>query len=192
MKLRNIKAEESSLDLEGYGFTITGNTTRHFSEEHYVLQPKSSYPNDTTTTLVSNNYLDCSLVAGIENSDGSPHTNNYGIRPDISNAVITNNTIVNYSYGIIIRGVEYPTITLHSYVITGNQLHSATDSVLYDISAGILIQSNANPISGIRMTNNDIYTPFPDYPNNQRSIRVEKTQSVLKSLITNNTIHLIK
>lgn len=176
----------------GYGFSVTGNTTRHFSEEHYVLQPKTSYSTDTSTALVSNNYLDCSLVSGITNSDGSPHLTNYGIRCDISNAVITNNTMVNYTYGIILRAVEYPTITLHSYIITGNQLHSATDSVNYDVTAGILIETNANPITGIRVTDNDIYTPFPDLPDNLRSIRVEKTQSVLKSLITNNTLHLIQ
>ena len=176
----------------GYGWTITGNTTRHFSEEHYNLAPRSTYPDDTSTTLISNNYLDCSLVTGIANSDGSPHRNNYGIRCDISNAVITNNTVVNYTYGIMMRGVEYPTTTLHSYVITGNQLHAATDTVNYNVTAGILIQSNANPVTDVRMMNNDIYTSLPDLPNFSRSIRVEKTQNVMRSLITNNTIHLIQ
>jgi Pectate lyase superfamily protein len=176
----------------GYGFTITGNTTRDFSEEHYNLSPRVTYPSDTSTTLISNNYLDCNLVQGIANSDGSPHLTNYGIRCDISNAVITNNTMVNYTYGIIVRGVEYPTTHLHAYVITGNQLHSATDSTRYNVTAGILIQSNANPVSNVRMTNNDIYTPFPDLPNYSRSVRVEKTQSVLRSLITGNTLHLIQ
>jgi len=176
----------------GYRWTITGNTTRHFSEEHYNLSPRATYPNDTSTTLISNNYLDCSLVSGTANSDGTPHRTNYGIRCDISNAVITNNTLVNYTYGIIVRGVEYPTTTLHSYVITGNQLHAATDTVNYDVTAGILIQSNANPVTDVRMMNNDIYTSLPDLPNFSRSIRVEKTQNVLRSLITNNTIHLIQ
>jgi hypothetical protein len=176
----------------GYGFTITGNTTRHFSEEHILLQPRVSYPNDSSISLISNNYLDCSLVSGIANSDGSPHLTNYGIRCDISNAVITNNTLVNYTYGIMLRGIEYPTTKLHSYVITGNQLHAATDTINYDVTAGIMIESNANPVTGIRMTDNDIYTNLPDLPKSSRSIRVEKTQSVLHSLITNNTVHLIK
>ena len=175
----------------GYGWTITGNTTRHFSEEHYNLSPRTTYPDDTSTTLISNNYLDCGLVPGMTNSDGSPHLTNYGIRCDISNAVITNNTLVNYTYGIIVRGVEYPTTKLHSYVITGNQLHSATDTVNYDVTAGILIQSNANPVTDVRIMNNDIFTSRPDLPNYSRTIRVEKTQSVLRSLITNNTIHLV-
>jgi hypothetical protein len=176
----------------GYGITVTGNTTRHFSEEHYVLQPKTTYPNDTTSTLISNNYLDCSLVSGIQNSDGSPHLTNYGIRCDISNATISNNTMVNYTYGIMLRAVEYPTVSLHSYVITGNQLHSATDSVNYDVSAGIIIQSNANPVTDIRLMNNDIYTPFPDKANIVRTILVEQTANVHRILITNNTIHLIQ
>jgi hypothetical protein len=176
----------------GYGYTITGNTTRHFSEEHYNLGPRTTFVDDTSTTLISNNYLDCSLVPGIANSDGTPHRTNYGIRCDISNAVITNNTMVNYTYGIIIRGVEYPKIQLHSYIITGNQLHAATDTTHYDVTAGILIQSNANPVTGIRMMNNDIYTNLPDLPHISRSIRIEQTQRVLKSLITNNTVHLIQ
>lgn len=176
----------------GYGFTITNNTTRHFSEEHILLQPRNTYPNDSTPTLISQNYLDCSLVPGISNTDGSPHLANYGIRCDISDATISNNTIVNYTTGIIIRGVEYPTAKLHSYVITGNQLHSATDTVNYNVSAGILIQSNANPVTRVRMMDNDIYTNLPDLPNSSRSIRVQKTNTVLHSLITNNSVHLIK
>ena len=48
-----------------YGITITGNTTQHFSEEHYNLQPRATYPNDTSTTLITGNYLDCSLPPGL-------------------------------------------------------------------------------------------------------------------------------
>lgn len=176
----------------GYGFIITGNTTRHMSEEHYNMLPKMTNPADTTTTTISNNYIDCSLPAGISNSDGSPHKGNYGIRCDISNAVITNNNIVNYTYGILISGVIWPSTQLHSYVITGNQLHAATDPTQYDVVAGILIQGNSNPVTDIRMTNNDIYTNIPDLPNSSRSIRVENIQNLQRSLITNNTIHLIQ
>jgi hypothetical protein len=128
----------------------------------------------------------------MSNSDGSPHRTNYGVRCDISNAVITNNTIVNYTYGILVRGVEYPNAKLHNYVITDNQLHAATDTVNYDVTAGVLIQGNANPVKRIRMTNNDIYTSLQDLPNHSRSIRVEMTQQFLESLITNNNIHIIQ
>lgn len=175
-----------------YGMMIANNTTQNFAEEHYNLQPKATYPNDTSTATITNNYLDCSLPAGTTNSDGSPHQNNYGIRCDISNAVITNNTMVNYTYGIIIRGIDYPTTQLHSYVITGNQLHAATDTVDYNVTAGILIQGNANPVSDFRITDNDIYTDLPDLPNYSRSIRVESTQNLVRSLITNNNLHLIQ
>ena len=176
----------------GYGFTITGNTTRHFSEEEFLLQPKASNPGDSSIALISNNYLDCSLVPGMTNSDGSPHRSNYGIRCDISNATITNNTMVNYTYGILVRGIENPTTQLHSYIITGNQLHAATDTVAYNVSAGILIMDNANPVSNVRIMNNDIYTNLPDLPHSSRSIRIEQTQQMLKSLISNNTVHLIQ
>jgi hypothetical protein len=175
-----------------YGMLIANNTTRNFCEEHYNLQPKATYPNDTTTATITNNYLDCSLPAGCSNSDGSPHHSNYGIRDDISYAVITNNTMVNYTYGIIIRAVDYPNTQLNHYVITGNQLHAATDTIDYNVTAGILIQGNANPVSDIRMTDNDIYTNLPDLPNYPRSVRVEKTQNLLRSLITNNNLHMIQ
>ena len=166
----------------------------HFSEEHYNLQPRATYPNDARAPpSFTGNYLDCpSLPPGCANSDGSPHRTNYGVRCDISNAVITNNTFVNYTYGILIRGIEYPTTQLHSYVIKGNQLHAATDTVTYDVTAGILIQGNTNPVSDIRMTDNDIYTNLPDLPNYSRSIRVEKTQTLRTTLITNNNLHMIQ
>lgn len=176
----------------GYGYTITGNTTRDFSEEHYNLSPRTTSPNDSSLTRISNNYLDCSLVPGIANSDGSPHRTNYGIRCDISNVEITNNTLINYTYGIIVRAIEYPTTTLHRYVITGNQLHAATDTVNYDVTAGILVQSNNNPASEFRIMNNDIYTNLPDQPHKQRSIVISLTARMLRNLITNNTIHLIQ
>jgi len=176
----------------GYGFTITGNTTRDFCEEQYLLQPKNSNPDDASTTLISNNYLDCSLPAGTANSDGSPHQSNYGIRCDISNATITNNILVNYTFGILVRGVDNPTVKLHSYIITGNQLHAATDPSRYNVSAGILIQGNANPVTNFRLMNNDIYTNIPDQPHSSYSIRIEQTQQMLKSLISNNTVHMIQ
>lgn len=175
-----------------YGMTITNNTTRHFAEEHYNLQPKATFPNDTSVALISNNYLDCSLPPGTANTDGSPHRANYGIRDDISNSVITNNTLVNYTYGIILRAIEYPNTQLHSYVIAGNQLHAATDATNYDVTAGILIQGNSNPVTDIRMTDNDIYTNLPDLPNYSRSIRVEKTQNLHRLLMTNNNLHMIQ
>jgi hypothetical protein len=89
-----------------YGITITGNTTRNFSEEHYVLQPRTTMPNDTSKTLIANNYLDESLPPGSANSDGTTHKSNYGIRCDISNVTITGNTILNYTCGILVRAVE--------------------------------------------------------------------------------------
>ena len=174
----------------GYGFTITGNTTRDFSEEQYLLQPKSSNPADSSLTLISNNYIDCSLVPGIENSDGSPHLSNYGIRCDISNATITNNTIVNYTFGILIRGADNPTTQLRNYIVTGNQLHAATDPSRYTVSAGILIQGNANPMTGVRIMNNDIYTNISDQPHAAYSVRIEAVQKMLKSLISYNKVHL--
>ena len=42
------------------------------------------------------------------------------------------------------------------------------------------------------MTDNDIYTNLPDLPNYSRSIRMEKTQTLRRTLITNNNLHLIQ
>lgn len=143
----------------GYGFTITGNTTRNFSEEHYLLGPRATFLKDTSQTLISGNHIDGTIPSGSMDENGSKqHLINYGIRCDISNAVITGNDIRNYTYGIMIRGVDYPKYDIRSYQITGNKLYAATDTVNYSVQTGISIEGNiGNRIKDVQVTGNEIH-----------------------------------
>jgi hypothetical protein len=143
----------------GYGFTITGNITRNFSEEHIALSPKSTIPDDTTQTLIANNHIDATIPAGSMDDNGAKkHLCNYGIRCDISNAVITNNEVLNYTYGIMVRGVEYPQVKIHSYQILGNKLYAAGDTANYDVESGISIQGNwDNRVRDVQLIGNQIH-----------------------------------
>lgn len=142
----------------GYNFIITGNTTKNFSEEHYALAPKATFPDDTSRALISDNHIDGSIPMGSMDNNGKKHLSNYGIRCDISNAVISGNEIRNYTYGILIRGVEYPNAKLHSYQISGNKLYAAGDTSNYDVQSAILIQGNVNlPANDVQVTGNEIH-----------------------------------
>jgi hypothetical protein len=143
----------------GYGFTITGNTTRNFSEEHYLLGPRATFRKDSSQTLFSNNHIDGTIPTGSMDENGSKqHLINYGIRCDISNAVITGNDIRNYTYGIMVRGIDYPKYDEHSYQITGNKLYAATDTVNYSVQTGISIEGNiGNRIKNVLINNNEIH-----------------------------------
>jgi putative cofactor-binding repeat protein len=142
----------------GYGFTITGNTTRNFSEEHYGLSPKATSPDDASKTLISNNHIDGTIPAGSMDDNGTyKHLSNYGIRCDISDAVITGNVIRNYTYGILIRGVETPKARIHTYQISANKLYAANDTLNYQVQPAILIQGNiGNRVKNIQITGNEI------------------------------------
>ena len=143
----------------GYGFTIAGNTTRNFSEEHYLLGPRATFRKDTSQTLISGNHIDGTIPPGSMDENGSKqHLINYGIRCDISNAVITGNDIRNYTYGIMIRGINYPKYYIRSYQITGNKLYAATDTVNYSVQTGISIEGNiGNRIHDVQVTGNEIH-----------------------------------
>lgn len=142
----------------GYGFNITGNNTRNFSEEHYDLYPTSTFPNDTTHNYISGNNIDGTIPIGSMDSNNTRHVANYGIRCDISNATISQNTIRTFTWGIMLRGVDYPDAALHSYEISGNKLYAAEDTANYDVQAAIFIQgSSKHPTRDVRVINNDIY-----------------------------------
>ena len=143
----------------GYGFTITNNKTMNFSEEHYALAPKATFKDDTSHTLIENNHMDGTIPPGSMDDNGSKkHLSNYGIRCDISNVVIHNNVIRNYTYGIIVRGVETPNAKIHTYEISGNKLFAAEDTANYQIEPAILIQGNLNNrIKNVQITGNEIH-----------------------------------
>ncbi len=171
----------------GYGFTITGNTTRDFSEEHFLLSPRATFPNDTSQTLIANNHIDASIPAGsMDNNGAKKHLVNYGIRCDISNAVIRNNEIRNYTYGIMVRGVEYPKANIRGYQITANRLIAADDTSNYDVQSAIIIQGNIdNRIKNVQVSGNTInISRLKNYIANGIVL-----YDMDKGLIQNNTLH---
>lgn len=139
-----------------YGWTIKSNTTSNFSEEHYLIQPWGTKNGDTTLPcLIQANNADCHLPPGSINDDGSPHKINYGIRSDVCNSKIINNTIINYTWGIMVYAPSYPTQSLHSYEIAFNNLSmaSVTDTN-YTIQMGIIVQGNSVPITSANLHDN--------------------------------------
>jgi hypothetical protein len=172
----------------GYRFTITGNTTRNFSEEHYALAPQDTFPDSVAKVKINGNYIDCVIPPGSMDNDTKKHRINYGIRCDINNAVITNNEIHNYTYGIMVRGVEYPQKLLHNYRITGNKLYAADDTVNYDVQAAISIQGNAfNTIKNIVISDNEIHAPTLRSKGPFRGIELFDME---KGVIQNNHLYI--
>jgi hypothetical protein len=170
-----------------YGFTITGNTTRNFSQEHYVLQPRATFPKDTTTSLISNNTIDGTMPLGsVQDNGAHQRMANYGIRCDIGDAVITNNTIQNYTVGIMVRGLEYPKADIHTYLISGNKLFASTDPVNYFVQPAISVQGKiGNRVKDVTITNNEIHIGPLNWSNANSGILL---YDVEKATIENNTV----
>lgn len=140
-----------------YGGTISVNTTRNFSEEHYYFLPYSTFPNSTAQLLITKNNVDCTLPPGCLEDNGSPHKYNYGIRSESSNTTITLNTITNYTSGIIVRGIDWPANTISNFSITYNDLTIGSDASLYSPNTGIFVQGNSGLISGVNVSNNNLW-----------------------------------
>ncbi len=142
----------------GYNITATGNTTSNFSEELYLIQPWGTNHDTTAKTIIQGNTIDCHLPPGCKQNDGSPHKINYAIRCDASNSIITGNTIYNYTWGIMVYGPSYPTLSLKNYTVANNKLYTAlaTDTN-YAIQRGIIIQGNSNPITGVNVHDNEAH-----------------------------------
>jgi len=134
----------------GYGLHIDHNQTDYYSEEHFMINPQTAATDSVTN--ISNNEINCRLPAGSQNDDNSPHVINYGIRADVSNAYIGGNNITSYTYGIMFRGIDYPTTTFTNLEYDGNQLYAPTDTVAYSIQKAITITgSTGHPVTGIKV-----------------------------------------
>jgi hypothetical protein len=141
----------------GYGYTISGNTTTNFSEEHIAIQPQATFPNTTTKVIITANNLDGNIPAGSMNQDGrTEHASNYGIRSDARNSFITNNTVNNFSTGIMVRTVTDSLISEGAFTITGNILNSVSDNNIF-VKTGIAVQGNLKKrLHNIVIENNTI------------------------------------
>jgi len=139
-----------------YGGKIHGNTIRNMSEELIFLSPPSTNPATTAVVDIYENKLDCSLPEGCKNDDDSPHKVNYGIRADISHVRIYENNIRSATWGIMVRGVDYPGFTLSDVHIYKNTLEMANDPTRYTYQKGIFVQGNASQIAGLTVTDNEV------------------------------------
>jgi Pectate lyase superfamily protein len=141
----------------GYGYLISENNTKYFSEEHISISPQSTFPNSSKQIIISNNELDGRIPIGSENPDGSVHANNYGIRCDASNSSITNNTILDFKVGIMVRTFDYPAIRTERINISNNTLVSVNDQQNCQISCGISVQGSVlNRLHNITLEKNNI------------------------------------
>lgn len=179
----------------GYGYNVTGNKTKNFSEEHYVISPPVSFPATTSQIIISNNDLDGSIPAGSKNQDGSNHSSNYGIRCDASHSYITNNHISNFSVGILVRTYDYPRVQTEDVHITGNILVSENDQQYCQISKGISVQGSMqyrlknvlidqNKISVANAKTANYFSALSVYDTD--SATVENNQIDVSNLVTNN------
>lgn len=138
-----------------YGILIQNNVTAMFSQEHYYLQNPITTPSTTSTGLFTNNFLDCSITSGWVDSNGAAHKYNYGIRTEASHVTIRNNYLLHYTNGIMIRGIDFPTITCTDYNITGNILVAGTDTSLYSLQKSIFTQGSTSfPLTLLNITYN--------------------------------------
>jgi hypothetical protein len=126
----------------GYGYLIDSNKTKFFSEEHIAIAPPATFPTTTKQIIISNNELDGAIPVGSKNQDGSFHTGNYAIRCDASHSTITNNSIHNFTIGIMVRTYDYPFVQTRDIKITGNTLVSTQEQQNCQISNGILVQGS--------------------------------------------------
>lgn len=139
----------------GYNVNIQGCDTKNYSQENFVLQPVTTNPSSTLWNTISDNLIDCTILSGSTNDDGSKHRINYGIRCDCNNTNITGNTILTYSLGILHRGIDYGSQTFFNYNISYNKLRAATDTANYTIGTAILVQGNTtHPTTGVNVQGN--------------------------------------
>ena len=139
-----------------YGTTIQNDITQYFSQEIISIAPQTTNPNTTAVNLIQNNTLDASLPPGCVEDNGSPHKYNYAIRCDASNTTITNNTIKNYTTGIMVYEVTYTTLFPTNFSIHDNRCIAATDTSTYSIPGNAITVSgySGHPITNVSIYNN--------------------------------------
>ncbi len=169
----------------GYGILISGNITRNFCEEHIAISPSVTFPTLNYPVLITGNLFYQSLPIGCMRSVGVPIQSNYGIRTDISNVVINNNTFFDYTTGILILQSQYPTAKQFGYTIQNNTLISPKGTN-YNMTYAILIRGTVgNPVTNTVITGNQITIEEIQL---KRSVQAISLNDINKLVFTNNTI----
>ncbi|MDP9040993.1 MAG: hypothetical protein M3N30_03365, partial [Bacteroidota bacterium] len=162
----------------GYGYLVSGNKTKYFSEEHIVIAPQTTDRATTRKIVISNNELDGSIPTGAKNQNGSMHSSNYAIRCDASHSSITDNSINNFTIGIMVRTFDYPAIRGEDINISGNTLVSQINQPNCKVSKGISVQGSVkNRLRKIIIENNKITVANVRTGNNFSGIAVIDTDS---------------
>jgi len=172
----------------GYGYLITGNTTKNFSEEHIAIAPTVTFPNSSKQILISGNLMDCMIPAGSLNQNGTIHSGNYAIRCDAGNATIEKNTINNFTLGIMVRTYDYPLISEGSFVIAGNTLSSTNSQNGLLVNSGIFVQGSlTHRLHNVTIGNNIINVADAKALNSFSGILLYDTDT---ALVENNQINV--
>ena len=144
----------------GYAYGLYGysNFTKYFCQEHWFIQPPTTFPGTSATVALQYNTADCSLPPGITDDNGSLHKYDYGFRCDAPNTTTTNNTLINPAWGIMSRPVDYSSYTLNSWKAANNTIFvpQDTNTVIYQ-GAIYLSASSGNPMTGVTLTGNGIW-----------------------------------
>ncbi|HWZ22313.1 MAG TPA: hypothetical protein VNW06_06635 [Cytophagaceae bacterium] len=139
-----------------YGIQIKGNTTRNFSEEHMVLQPKITFVNSKDSALITENQFYESIPSGAMKKS-APLDANYGLRVECNNLIILNNNFFDYTLGILMRPFEFPNLNQHTIIISGNKFYSP-NSKRYHVREAIKIQGNSEHMASDIVISNNIMT----------------------------------
>lgn len=167
-----------------YGILISGNTTRNFCEEHIAISPNITYPNLNYPVLITDNMFYQSIPLGsLKNS--LPLISNYGVRTDISNVIIVNNTFFDYTTGILILQIQYPTVKQFGYTIQNNTMFSPKGSN-YNMTYAILIRGTLNnTVDNTVISDNQITI---DGTQLKRQVTAISISDMNKLVFVNNTI----
>ena len=159
----NINSTVSKRAMDGffvgyaYGMELYENTTQNFIEEHYIFTFPVMIPSTQAAINIHNNFMNAAIKPGSMLDNGSAKKSNYGIRSDASHVTIENNTIVDYTLGILVRTIDDPLIAAKNIIIKNNHLSSASDSNTYTMSSAIYVVGNSTyPVDNLDISHNVI------------------------------------
>jgi hypothetical protein len=159
----NINSTVSKRAMDGffvgyaYGMELYENTTQNFIEEHYIFTFPVMIPSTQAAINIHDNFMNAAIKPGSMLDNGSAKKSNYGIRSDASHVTIENNTIVDYTLGILVRTIDDPLIAAKNIIIKNNHLSSASDSNTYTMSSAIYVVGNSTyPVDNLDISHNVI------------------------------------
>jgi hypothetical protein len=186
------------LDGTVYGLEYIGNTTKNFSQEHIILYPtvpaSTTVVVDSYSLLIADSHFYLSVVPNsvyTPTSSTSGLTSNYGVRADCNNVNISNCDFFDYTSGILILPLQFPTLKQHGFKISNNRFYSprTTTPVAYTPYEAIKIQGSTttgNAAYNITVDSNYIDIDGITLQSNRGAISIYNSEKVN---VMNNTIY---